>query len=290
MNGINWIAKGFKILGSRMQNLFMDINDRGKPILCFDLDGTLLNEREEIHPADCRILAGEMESALFIPATGRTLESIRRTFRRNGLFNDRKIPLPLVLQNGSLLYKGYEVFQSFHPFEPDIQDQLVDSARQFAQVTFLFMGITETHILSATATGLDAAERYEFTTHLFTPDSCKLQFSKLMCIPERPGDLNGFLAMTDLLPLERAFSTPTILELTPRGVNKGIGLGCLIDALEISPGFICAAGDAENDLPLCDLADKFFVPTGALEQVKARAAQVVDVKRDGLLQPMLDAI
>ena len=273
-----------------MDNLLAEINNRDTPILCFDLDGTLLNEREEIHPADRRILAGTMESALFIPATGRTLESIQRTFHRNGLFTDRKIPMPLVLQNGSLLYGGNETFQSYHPFEQEVQENLIAAAMQFKQVTFLFMDIAETHILSATSTGLEAAERYEFTTHLFSPESRNLHFSKIMCIPERPGDLNGFPEMISSLPLERAYSTPTILELTPQGVNKGRGLQRLIKALDLSPRSICAAGDGENDLPLCDLADRFLVPTGALEQVIARASKVVDVKKEGLLQSLLDSV
>jgi len=265
-------------------------NNREMTILCFDLDGTLLNEREEIHPADRRILAGGIESALLVPATGRTLESIQRTFHRNNLFNDRKIPLPLVLQNGSLLYGPSETFLSYHPFTLDIQETIISAAMQFKQVTFLFMDKSETHILSTTSTGLEAAERYEFTTHLFSPDSQKLRFSKVMCIPERPGDLNGFPEMISSLPLERAYSTPTILELTPQGVNKGSGLQRLIEALDLSPRLICAAGDGENDLPLCDLASAFFVPTGALEQVKTRATHVVDVKREGLLTPMLASI
>jgi hydroxymethylpyrimidine pyrophosphatase-like HAD family hydrolase len=218
------------------------------------------------------------------------LESIQRTFHRNGLFNERKIPLPLVLQNGSLLYKGNEVFQSFHPFEPEVQESLIDAAVQFKRVTFLFMDETETHILSTTSTGLDAAERYEFTTHLFTPASRRLRFSKVMCIPEDPGDLSGFPEMIDLLPLECAYSTPTILELTPRGTNKGKGLSLLIKAMDLSPSLIYAAGDAENDLSLCELADTFFVPTSALEQVKARASRIVNVRPKGLLKPMLDAI
>jgi hypothetical protein len=111
-----------------------------------------------------------------------------------------------------------------------------------------------------------------------------------MCIPDRPGDLKGFPEMIDSLPLERAKSTPTILELTPQGINKGSGLQRLIDALGLSPRLICAAGDGENDLPLRDLADRFLVPTGALEQVQAHASRVVDAKSEGLLQLMLDSV
>ena len=271
-----------------MQTLSLPENHHNRPIICFDLDGTLLNEREEIHPADRQILAGERPSVLFIPATGRTLESIQRTFHKNGLFEGRKIPLPLVLQNGSLLYGKDELFQSYHPFAPEVQEVLIDSAMKFKQVTFLFMDAAETHILSTTSTGLEAAERYEFTTRFFTEASRRLRFSKIMCIPERPGGLDEFPEMIESLPIERAYSTSTILELTPGGINKGVGLQRLIEAMQLSPQAIYAAGDAENDLPLARIADRFFAPSTALETVKSKAIILEDTTNNGLLEAILD--
>ena len=261
---------------------------QSRPIFCFDLDGTLLNEREEIHPADRRILEEEKNSILFIPATGRTLESIQRTFRRNGLFTGGTLPFPLVLQNGSLLYRENEIFQSYHPFQPEVQEHLIDAALKFKQVTFLFMDAAGTYILSISSTGLAAAERYEFTTHFFTDASRGLRFSKIMCIPEQPGDLDGFPEMIDSLPIERAYSTSTILELTPQGIDKGVGVQHLIEAMHLSPRLIFAAGDAENDLPLAQIADRFFAPGNALEKVKSKAIILDDITRKGLLGSMMD--
>ena len=60
-------------------------------VLCFDLDGTLVNDQGEIHPNDLMLLDHPNSAVLLIPATGRPLESVRRTFRKAGLFKEKKI-------------------------------------------------------------------------------------------------------------------------------------------------------------------------------------------------------
>ena len=84
------------------------------PILCFDLDGTLLDVDACIHLNDIKLLTAFQPSALFIACTGQPLSSVRRTFTRNGLFNDQKIPFPLVLQNGSLIFGSDEEFLAYY--------------------------------------------------------------------------------------------------------------------------------------------------------------------------------
>ena len=116
------------------------------PILCFDLDGTLLDGKGRIHPQDAALLADPEPLALFIPATGRPLGSVRLTFNKNGLFVGRKLPFPLILENGSILYAGGEKLVSFLPFDCQAQSDLIDLAGQHPQVTFLFMGLEEVHV------------------------------------------------------------------------------------------------------------------------------------------------
>ncbi len=55
------------------------------PIFVFDLDGTLFDECHILHPRDREILL-ERGSDIFIPATGRTLSSVRTSFHENGMF------------------------------------------------------------------------------------------------------------------------------------------------------------------------------------------------------------
>lgn len=78
-----------------------------KPIICFDLDGTLFDSQGRIHTRDLSILTSESVFN-FIIATGRSLQSVRAVFTKNGLFTDVRIPFPLVLQNGSVIYKHNE--------------------------------------------------------------------------------------------------------------------------------------------------------------------------------------
>ncbi len=72
-----------------MHNLLFQKLNQGKSIICFDLDGALLIDRDEIHLVDRKILGTEHDVAIFIPTSGRILESIKRTFRRNELSSIR---------------------------------------------------------------------------------------------------------------------------------------------------------------------------------------------------------
>ena len=51
---------------------------------------------------------------------------------------------------------------------------------------------------------------------------------------------------------------------------------------------LLAAGDGGNDLPMLSLAEAFFVPTSAPQEVREKAACLVDVPRTGLFGPMLE--
>jgi len=83
-------------------------------IICFDLDGTLINAHGMIHPADIEILATHRGS-LLVPATGRTISSVRQLFEKNGLFIGQPLPFPLILQNGAALYsEGEHLLAHFH--------------------------------------------------------------------------------------------------------------------------------------------------------------------------------
>ena len=63
-----------------------------KPILCFDLDGPLVNERGEIHSRDVAVLRQADPPVTFIPGTGRLLPAVRKLFSRHGVFPDAPLP------------------------------------------------------------------------------------------------------------------------------------------------------------------------------------------------------
>lgn len=258
------------------------------PVLCFDLDGTLLDDRERIHPADREILTSARTQAILIPTTGRPLESVRRTFQRNGLFEGGSLPLPLVLLNGSLVHAPGERRLAYRPFEPLVQSGLIALAQDFPDVTFLFLGEGPAQMLHPSPFGWAAAERYECTTQEFTSASREVPSGKVMCMHPDHAVLEPLDRALEGVPVEKSFSVPFSLELTARGVDKGSGLQILLERLDLAGRPLLAAGDGGNDLPLLSQAKVFFVPTSAPPEVREKATVLVDVPCTGLLGPMLE--
>ena len=257
-----------------------------KLVLCFDFDGTLVDGGGRIHPRDVEILGSEIPVTL-VPATGRPLHAVRHTFERHGLFADRPVPFPLVLENGAAVYEADERLRAQHPFVPDVQDALVKAMRAAPQVTFLLFSLNTVRMLWPSETGWQMVRRFALSTRPFSwEDGANASLTKVVSIAETPGPLRAFAAETADLALERAYSLPTVLEFTRVGVDKGRGLADLLG--ERSAGMrLVVAGDGENDLPLFDLADLSFAPEDSPAAIKARADHVVDVSENGLLAPIL---
>lgn len=261
-----------------------------RPILCFDLDGTLLDAQGRIHPEDLAILADPDPPAWLIPATGRPLVSIRRTFTNNGLFNGSPIPLPIVLQNGSLLCLPGEAEAAYVSFPPNVNAGLRALAAAFSQVTFFYIGRDAIKTMNPTPFGMDIADQYEIPFRPLEGPPPGFAFSKLMCVSQAPGPLAEIEAWSRGWPVEGTYSMATIFELNPQGVSKGQGVRLLLRELGLEGQPFLAAGDGENDRVLLETAALAFAPATAPPEIRALAAHVIDVRHRGLLGPMLARI
>lgn len=75
----------------------------------------------------------------------------------------------------------------------------------------------------------------------------------------------------------------TELEITARGVTKGVGATRLMEALGFDPSCTIAFGDGSNDLPLTQAAGRFVAVGNADDEVKAAATDVCPpVDEDGV--------
>ena len=256
-------------------------------IVCFDMDGTLLDQDGSIHPNDAAILGSLQRPSLFIPCTGRPVQSLRRAFARNGLFRTGCIPLPLVLLNGSLLLGGNESPLAYHPFEQAVQEELIELAMQFRHITFWFL--SEADILAQWPNPLsDAmAAGFDFTLQPLAECHGGMRFSKIMCVSDSPSALAELARAAADFPVESALSLPTVLELTKKGIDKASGIAELLQELGFAGRPVFAAGDGENDLPLFRMAARSFAPSTAPEGIRAAASELIDVSREGLLTPIL---
>lgn len=258
-------------------------------ILCFDFDGTLVDKQGKIHADDVIVLA-ENHNVHFVPATGRPLHAVQTAFHHNGLFQDRPIPFPMVLQNGAVLYQEDEVLLGVKPFSPDISQTIFDHIQKFTQITCLAFSPNRVHILFPNQAGLGMVRRFGLHTEPLTADQMQREFTKFTFVAQTPEPLQKFASQTTDLPLERSFSLPTVFELTPSGVDKGSGLQHLLEQLGWSAYDIIAAGDGENDLPLFNQAKRSFCAHGSPSHICAQADQVINFSKHGLFRPILRAI
>ena len=258
-------------------------------IVCFDFDGTLVDDAARIHPSDVAVLRDE-RSVSFVPATGRPLHAVRRTFERHGLFVGGPVPFPMVLENGAAVYGENETLRSQTSFDPDLQSALMQAVLSSEEASFLVFGLDEVRTLRPGETLRALVRRFDLDTTPFEPDSGR-PISKVAAVTEDPGMLHHFRARTSDLTLERTDSLPNVLELAPVGVHKGRGLRSLLEASPEHRGArVVVAGDGENDLSLFDFADLSFVPEDSPPAIRDRADRVLDVRERGLLVPILEEI
>lgn len=264
-----------------------DVDAATTCIVCLDFDGTLVDDGGRIHPADVEALAND-RSVTFVPATGRPLHAVRRAFERHGLFEGHPIPFPLVLENGAAVYGENEALLAQRSFEPDLRDALMRAVLASEGTSFLMYGPDEVGLLRTDEKLRVMARRFDLDAGPFDPDAGK----SLTKVAATAGDLEtlrAFEAETVGLPLERTYSLPDVLELTPVGVHKGEGLATLLREAG-HDGEIAVAGDGENDLSLFDLATLSFAPHDSPPAIRARADRVLDARKEGLLAPILREI
>jgi len=254
------------------------------PLFVFDLDGTLFDECHIIHPRDREILLDRGE-VIFIPATGRTLSSVRTSFHENGMFTSETIPLPMITQNGTRNYLPGEELDSFFTFEPGLAAEILEVLDNFKRLPLLLMTADQIHTLHLE--NIDPTSLWDFDGVPFDRHDADLCISKFLVYGENPEELREVEEAVRGFEAEPVYSLPTLFELTPLGVTKATGVQCLAKSLGMPDAPVYAAGDGGNDLPLFEIASRSFTPSTSPADLRSRVDQVIDWNESGLLAPML---
>lgn len=255
-------------------------------VFCFDLDGTLISPNGTIHPNDIQILR-DFRDALFIPASGRVIGSIRRLFQRSGLAPGGRLPYPAITQNGTVTYLPCEKLYTVLPFDAGTQAELLRLVEE-TRVSTLFSDADDLYLLWPTEFTLQEAVRFDLPARPFQSAQRNQAFVKMMLLSDQLDLIDRVERQARPLGVESAYSMPTICELTPPGSNKAAGLYSLLPGLNILPGTpLYAVGDGGNDLALFDAVDQAFAIAGSPAPVLERAQHVIDPNPEGVLTPML---
>lgn len=258
-------------------------------IICFDLDGTLVQPDHSIHPADIEILKRN-QNHLFIPSTGRTLDTVKQVFQRNGLFEEQPIPFPLILQNGALVYLANEVLLRQETFLPEVQASLITLLSDFTKVSHLLISLDQIDMLYPDDYSIQIIDQLDFVTQTYQKEGFVHKLSKVMCISRADQNLDEISMRVKQLGLEAAYSLTHVLEITPPGIDKANGLKILLERQARHDFVLCAVGDGENDLPILRRANISFAPGSSPAQIQEQVDHIIDVKENGILQPIIEYI
>ena len=257
------------------------------PIICFDLDGTLIDEHGRIHPNDKAILSQPPRDVVLVPNTGRPMNSVLPMFHeRDMLTGYSLLPFPGVCQNGGTVYLENEVLVSVSAVDPKVQAELIKITRPFKRVTTILTTVDLHMYFNPTEYGFQASRDFNFTLTPVSPDDTFPPLTKVMAFSDHPEDLAEIARLAEGLSTSASYSQPTIYEFLPAGVNKGTGLRALMDALDLQDSPVFAAGNGGNDVEMLEMADVAFAPHNSSADVLALADEVLDVSQEGLLIPM----
>jgi len=142
-------------------------------------------------------------------------------------------------------------------------------------------------MINPTPFGFRSCRQLGFEVCSFTGIESEYRFGKLMCISDQPNQLQKFAKAASDHNLEGVYSLNTVYELTPKSVDKGIGLQKLFEAMKLKPDLFIAAGDGENDLALFRIADITFAPSTSPDIIRRNADQITDWENSGILEPIL---
>ena len=259
-------------------------------ILCLDIDGTLINDQEQVHPEDIKVLTNFPETIQLVLTTGRPLGSAKGVLHANNLYQDMTLPIPGVFMNGTAAYLPEEKLQEQHHFSENIRQELIKLAEKFKSSTFAFFTLTHVHLINPTQFSLDVSKKHYLSFFESNPVEIPNKINKMMVIEADKDKLRLIKEHAIGIKAEIAYSLPYLLEFSPKGINKPAALKALLTKLNLDGQPIYAVGDGQNDLALFELAKINFAPSSAQQNIRNKADHIIQREQNGILSPVLETI
>lgn len=266
-------------------------------LLVLDIDGTLVNSRDELSPATCAALRQLSAAGMrIVLATGRRYSRVLDLAQQLGL------DAPVVTASGALIKQPGDhvtLFRADFPREVLCRTLEVVAAHGYEAVLY---GDTFGEGFDYYCVRVDV-EQPELAEYYHLNAGCHRLHEQLMSDPPE-GIFAGFVMGTRdqmralaaeldrTLPGElyiHVLRSPryrgTMCEIAPAGVTKWSGIVQLAAQWGIEPEQICAVGDDVNDIPMIEAAGLGVAMGNAVEEVKAAADLVAPTHdEEGLVE------
>lgn len=238
-----------------------------KQLLISDLDGTLLNSRQEISTENkASIQQFIKDGGLFTIATGRIEESVYPYVQELG------ITLPVILYNGAVIY-DYQSQQRI--FEQKISHftPLFEKLQAFSEshsIGINYYQNKRAYVPDYNDLIQEHEEKDKVKIREISADFDTSSVTKVLLISNDPAVLKTCekLVQCSGVPCDTVYSDKTYLEILPKYVSKGNAVKQLLKYINQTGIHTTCVGDHENDLTMLKTADTAYVVDNAIELLK----------------------
>lgn len=222
-------------------------------LIALDMDGTLLNNQQEISEENRAAIAKAQEQGVHVVlSTGRSLLTCREYAQS------------LQLSSSLITVNGSEIW--------DESGQLVERKLIDASHIEKMWNLTQEHKLNFWAVTTDKVWRDEFPEDIASQEWLKFGYD----IPDDALREEVLKQIAGISDFEISNSSLTNLEINALGINKAKGIMTVCERLGISMDEVIAMGDSLNDMAMIEAAGCGIAMGNAQEAVKEAADWVTD--------------
>lgn len=227
-------------------------------LVALDMDGTLLNNDEEVSDYTREVIAKALEEDVHVVlSTGRWLDSC---YSYAELL---RLPSYLITSNGGEIWTVNKELRDQHLLDPKRVQMMWELGEE--------MGVNCWMV--ATDGVWRRSRPDDFFAHQWLKYGCdSLDTTKLDKIVEELSHYDDELELTN--------SLPTNIEVNPKGVNKASALKKVCHELGITMNNVLAIGDSLNDIKMIQQAGIGVAMGNAQEAIKNVADHVTDTNND----------
>ncbi|NLZ54447.1 MAG: HAD family phosphatase [Thermoanaerobacteraceae bacterium] len=228
-------------------------------LIALDIDGTIVDSDNNISPANEKAIREVISRGIPVAlVTGRHRDGTKKVINEVGL----DINIPLVLNNGALVYLGGDiVWKDF--LSVNEADAVIKFTTKIPGVVTTIYQTDDIHLHCNSPIDrdwlIDRLKAFEINCSKVanTPDELTREdVAKIMLITESSEKALKIFQMwpEELSNLKCTRSYPYLGEINSSTCDKGRGLKVLCEKLGILPEEVLAVGDGENDVPMFTFA------------------------------------
>ena len=246
-------------------------------LIALDLDNTLLEKDNSIHPRTLALLQACIRSKVTVViATGRLYLSARKYARQIGP------ECKVLCYNGSMVTEadGTVLFSRALPVHT--MRQIISFCRQrglycqfYQDHKILVEKVTEGTTIDPDLANTQAIEAVNFDDYNLLPSPKAMIVAPPESVPHIQTCLAGYLKDSVYL----AQSQPYLIEIMPAGINKANSLKLLCDRLSIDSSEVMACGDNTNDAEMIRWAGVGVAVSNSISALKSDAFYVASQER-----------